>query len=305
MDYYKILNIDKTASDAEIKKAYRKLAMKYHPDHAKGDKDAEDKFKQISEAYAALSDKEKRKQYDTFGSADFHKRYSQEDIFKGADLGEILKVFGFNFVNSFTVCGGSGGKFSFGGGSSHFGGYSQEIKRPAKGDDLIYEIPLTIKEVASGCEKIISLPNNEGQPERISLKVPKGMLEGKKIRLAGKGKPGSFGGPAGDLYIRSALIKDSEYVVEGYDITLDKEIKLTESLLGAKISVPTLDGKDVALKIPAGIKHKTKLRLAKLGLPNMNGKKRGDLYVRIIINTPSSFTAEQKRLIQSLADTGL
>ncbi|MBW1616172.1 MAG: J domain-containing protein [Deltaproteobacteria bacterium] len=305
MDYYKILNIDKTATEAEIKKAYRKLAMKYHPDHTKGNKEAEDKFKRVSEAYAVLSNKEKRKQYDTFGSSDFHKKYSQEDIFKGADLSDILKEFGFNFGNRFAGGPGRGAKFSFGGGAPHFGGYAGARRRPLKGEDLIYEIPLTIKEVATGCEKIISLPNNEGKQKKISLKIPKGMIEGKKIRLAGKGKPGSFGGGAGDLYIRSALVKNSEYAVNGYDMTFDKEIKLTEALLGAKISVPTLAPKDVTLKIPAGIKHKTKLRLAGLGLPNTNGNKRGDLYVRVIINTPKSLTDEQKTLIQSLADTGL
>ncbi len=305
MDYYKILNIDKMATEVEIKKAYRKLAMKYHPDHAKGNKEAEDKFKQVSEAYAVLSNKEKRKQYDTFGSAGFHKRYSQDDIFRGADMSDILKEFGFNFGNRFAGGGGRCGKFSFGGGASPFGGYAGERRRPLKGEDLIYEIPLTIKEIAAGCEKIISLPNNEGKQKRISLKIPKGMIKGKKIRLSGKGKLGSFGGAAGDLYIRATLVKDAEYAVEGYDITLDKKIKLTEALLGTKISVPTLDSKDLALKIPAGIQHKTKLRLAQLGLPSMNSKKRGDLYIRVIINTPELLTAEQKRLIQSLADSGL
>ncbi len=279
--------------------------MKYHPDLTNGDKKAEEIFKQISEAYAVLSNKKKRKQYDRFGSADFHKKYSQEDIFKGVDLSDILKEFGFGMGNRFTGRRGRGTKFSFGGGHSPFGGYAQDIKQPTKGEDLIYEIPLTIKEIALGCEKIISLPNNEGTTKKISLKIPKGMIQGKKIRLAGKGKPGNFGGQPGDLYIRSSLIKDSQYITEGYDITLDKEIKISESLLGTKISVPTLDGKNVALKIPAGIKHKTKMRLAKLGLPNMNSKKKGDLYIRIIINTPTSFTKKQKDLIQNLADAGL
>jgi len=174
-DYYTILGVSKNATDTEIKKAYRKLAMKYHPDHTKGDKNAEEQFKKISEAYAVLSDKEKRQQYDTFGSTDFHQRYSQEDIFRNVDLGDILKEFGF---------GGQGMRFSFGGGP--FGGRQQRRQAPAKGSDLVYELPLTLQDVAKGTTKTVTF-QHQGRSENIEVKIPPGMITGKKLRLTGKG----------------------------------------------------------------------------------------------------------------------
>ena len=174
-DYYQVLGVSKTATDTEIKKAYRKLAMKYHPDHAKGDKGAEAQFKAVSEAYAVLSDKEKRQQYDTFGSTGFHQRYSQEDIFRNVDLGDILKEFGF---------GGHGRLFSFGG--VPFGG-NQRRQAPFNGPDLVYERPLTLQEVASGTSKAVSL-QHLGRIDKITVKRPPGMMTGKKLSLAGKGE---------------------------------------------------------------------------------------------------------------------
>ena len=149
-DYYKILGLNKSASAEEIKKAYRKMAMKYHPDHTKGDKAAEEKFKQISEAYAVLSDKEKRKQYDTFGSSGFHQRYSQEDIFKGFDFADIFREFGFGGMN-FSSGGRGGSRFSFGG--DPFGGRARQAAQ-TKGSDLVYELPLTLQEVAPALQAL-------------------------------------------------------------------------------------------------------------------------------------------------------
>lgn len=298
-DYYKLLGVGKDASDEEIKKAYRKLAMKYHPDHAKDDKSAEEKFKKISEAYAVLSDKEKRKQYDEFGSTGFHQRYSQEDIFRGFDLGDILKEFGFggNFA------GRRGGmRFSFGNGSP-FGGYSGQQEQ-IKGQDLIYEIPLTLREVATGTTKVISF-RHEGRSEKITVKIPKGMISGKKLRLAGKGEPGPYGGAPGDLFIQSKLADDSEYTAKEYDLYLNSSVKLTEAVLGTKISIPTIDGKELSLKVPAGTKHGTRMRLAGHGLPGMQSKKKGDLYVCIQIDIPKSLNSEQKSLIEKLSASGL
>lgn len=297
-DYYKILGVNKNATEDEIRKAYRKLAMKYHPDHAKGDKNAEEKFKEISEAYAVLSDKEKRQQYDTFGSSGFHQRFTQEDIFKGFDFSDILKEFGFG-ANFFT--GKSGGKkFSFGNDFS-FGGYQP---KSIKGSDVIYEIPLTIKEVAEGATKTITI-QHQGRTERVDVKIPKGMITGKKLRLAGKGEPGQFGGPPGDLLIQAKVIDDGVFHAEGQDLHIEREIKLTDALLGANLTIKTIDEKELNLKIPPGTKHKTKFRLPGHGLPSMKGNEKGDLYVTVLVNMPDRLTKEQMQLIQKLAQTGL
>ncbi|MEN8244576.1 MAG: DnaJ C-terminal domain-containing protein [Thermodesulfobacteriota bacterium] len=300
-DYYKILGVDKKASDNEIKKAYRKLAMKYHPDHSKGDKAAEDKFKAISEAYAVLSDKEKRQQYDTFGSTDFQQRYSQEDIFKNFDFGNIFREFGFGGMN-FSSGGRGGNRFSFGGGDP-FGNMGRR-QASTKGNDLVYELPLTYSEIANGTDKAVSF-QHKGRSESISVKIPKGMIAGKKLRIAGKGDPSQFGGPPGDLYIQTKTTADPEFTSKEYDLFIDRYIKLSESLLGTTVLIPTFDGKELSLKIPPGTKHKTKMRLTGRGLPHMKGNGKGDLYVSIHVDTPKTLTGEQKDHVKKLAESGL
>jgi len=301
-DYYKILNVPRDASEADIKKAYRKLAMKYHPDHAKGDKTAEERFKKISEAYAVLSDKQKRQEYDTFGSEGFRQRFSQEDIFKGFNINDILREFGFGGGESFSGGSGPGTRYTYTPGSP-FGGRARQ--QQVRGEDLVYEMPLTLYEAASGTTKEISLQSQQGAPERVTVKIPKGMTSGQKLRLAGKGNPGPFGGPRGDLYIQAALLEDPVFSVEGQDLTTHREIKLTEALLGTTVAVPTLEGKQYNLKIPAGTKGGTRMRLAGHGLPAMKGGKRGDLFVRIYIDIPRQLNAEQRRLVEKLAEAGL
>lgn len=300
-DYYKILGVNKTASENVIKKAYRKLAMKYHPDHTKGDKSAEETFKKISEAYAVLSDKEKRKQYDTFGSAGFQQRYSQEDIFRGFDFESVLSEM-FGGSGRFGG-GGKGMRFSFDGGGP-FGSYQRQQQAHPKGSDLEYELTLTLEEVAAGTQKIVSF-QHKGRSEKITVKIPKGMISGKKLRIAGKGEPSPYGGPSGDLYIKSKVLDNQVYDVQAQDLYINGDIKLSEAILGTNISVPTLSGKELKLKIPAGTKHKTKMRLSGHGLPHMHGKGQGDLYVRIHVNMPKRLTKKQKGLIEKLAETGL
>ncbi|MFZ0240260.1 MAG: DnaJ C-terminal domain-containing protein [Desulfobacterales bacterium] len=300
-DYYTILGVSKTASDKEIKKAYRKLAMKYHPDHAKDDKAAEDKFKKISEAYAVLSDKEKRKQYDTFGSEGFSQKFSQEDIFRGFDFSDILREFGI---------GGRGGnvRFTYGsggpsGGGSPFGNFGQQ-PRQVKGSDLVYELPLTLQEVLSGTRKTISF-DHKGRSEKITVNIPKGMATGKKLRLSGKGEVSPYGGPPGDLFVQAKILPDPAFDLEGQDLTTNRDIKPSEAILGTTLSIPTPDGKELSLKVPPGSRHGTRMRLSGHGLPSMRGGKRGDLYVRIHIDIPRKLTGEQEELIRQLAQTGL
>jgi len=300
-DYYQILGVNRNAKSDEIKKAYRKLAMKYHPDHTKGDKQAEDKFKKISEAYAVLSDKEKRKQYDTFGSEGFQQRFSQEDIFRNFDFSDILREFGFGGANNFGGR-GSGTRFSFGSGSPF--GHQSNQRAQMKGSDLVYELSLTLAEVINGVTKTISF-SHKGRAEKISVNIPKGMITGKKLRLAGKGEPSPYGGPPGDLFIQSKMISDPAFVVENHDLITHREVKLSEALLGTEISVPTPEGRQLSLKIPPGTRHGTKMRLGGHGIPKMRGGIKGDLFVQIHIALPKDLTSEQKNLIEKLADTGM
>jgi curved DNA-binding protein len=303
-DYYQLLGVKKGASEEEIKKAYRKLAMKYHPDHTKGDKVAEEKFKKISEAYAVLSDKEKRKEYDTFGAEGFRQRFSQEDIFRGFDFGDIFREFGLggDFFSG-RGRGGGGMRFNFGGGSP-FGSQAGQQQARMKGSDLVYELPLTLKEVANGTTKTVSL-QHQGHSQKVTVKIPKGLISGKKLRLAGKGSPSPVGGPPGDLFIQAKVLNDPSYRAEAYDLHMKQELKLSEAVLGTSISVSTLDDKKLSLKIPPGTRPGTKMRMPGHGLPHMKGNKKGDLYVKIQLKLPRKLTGEQKKLIEKLAETGL
>lgn len=289
-DYYKLLGVERTATAEEIKKSYRKLAMKYHPDKTKGDKASEDKFKKISEAYAVLSDTEKRKEYDTFGSSGFKQRYSQEDIFRGFDFGDILKEFGF---------GGFGG----GGGRRGTGGFHSQ-RQAVKGSDLVYEIPLTLREVAEGTTKTIVLQHHEDGGQ-VSVKIPRGLIEGKKIRLPGKGEASSYGGPAGDVFIKSKVLSDPVFFAEGYDLNVNKSIRLSEALMGTTLAVPSIYGKELSLKVPPGTQHKTKMRLPGQGLPQMKGSVSGDLFVHILLIIPKTLNDQQKKIVEKLAQVGL
>ncbi len=300
-DYYKILGVNKNATVDDIKKAYRKLAMKFHPDHTEGDKDAEEKFKSISEAYAVLSDKEKRQQYDTYGSTGFHQKFSQEDIFRGFDFSDILKEFGFGGA-SFFGTGGKRQRFSYNQ-ENPFGGVGQQ-RGPSKGSDLIYEMPLTLQEIATGTQKTVDI-RHAGHAEKLTVTIPKGMIPGKKLRLSGKGQPSPSGGVPGDLFIKTVLLSDPAFKADEYDLLITRDIKLTEALLGAQITIPTLLGKELNMKIPPGTKHNTKMRIPGEGLPHMKGEGKGDLFIKIRVKMPKHLTDPQMKLVNKLAETGL
>jgi curved DNA-binding protein len=309
MEYYKTLGLAKNASADEIKKAYRKLAVKYHPDKNPRNQEAEAKFKEINEAYAVLSDEKKRKEYDMYGESGFQQRYSQEDIFRGFDLNDILNQFmgggGGRTTFRFNNSGGGGNPFDFfGQGGGCGGGGCRTRTQPAKGQDQTYELSVTLAEVLHGAEKNISLRHN-WTPENVSVKVPKGIESGKRLRLTGKGAPSPNGGPPGDLYLKVTVQPHERFTRDGDNLLLEKQLPFSEICLGTSVEISTLDERSFKIKVPAGIQPDAKLRIKGQGLPSGPIGERGDLYVKIIVQVPKQLSEEQKQLIKELAKTGL
>ena len=309
MEYYEILGVSKSATPAEIKKAYRKLALKYHPDKNSGDKASEEKFKEISEAYAVLSDPEKKKQYDTYGSANFHQRYSQEDIFRNFDINDILRQFNFGGGGQQNVhfrsnMGGGAGKFSFFGQDMGGGCGSGGCGQPARGQDLTYQITVTLEDVMNGAERNITLRTN-GSAQNVSVKVPKGIEAGKKLRLKEKGGASPVGGPPGDLYLKVDIAPHDIFTREGDDLVVEKLISYSEACLGTKVEVETIEGKKYSVTIPPGSVNESRLRLKGHGLPAGPLGDRGDMYVRLGVAVPKELNPEQEELIRQLQKTGL
>lgn len=295
-DFYSILGVTRTASQDELKKAYRKLAMQWHPDKNPGDKKAEEKFKEISEAYDVLSDSKKREAYDQFGHS-------------GAQ--------GF---------GGAGGPF--GGGAGGFGGQGpggdpfqdifgdmfQDIfggarggprphRRPSKGADLRYTLNVSFEDSALGCEKVISFMRQKGGKEesaKLSVNVPAGVKEGQRLKLTGEGDTAQGGGAPGDLYVIINIQEHPLFKRNESDVTLDLPIVYTDAILGTSIEVPTLTGKAM-IRIPPGTHSGQTFRLKGKGFPKLGGFGSGDMLVRILVDTPHNISSRQKELVEELS----
>lgn len=302
-DYYKTLGVDKKTTAEEIKKAYRKLALKYHPDKNPGNKEAEEKFKKISEAYAVLSDPGKRQEYDSIGSDTFGQRFTQEDIFRGFDINDILKDLGFDMgtggrrARTTQTKRGSFGDI-FGGGQHYFG------QRPERGQDIHYNLSITLEESVFGVEKKMALQKTTGT-EEISVKIPPGITAGKKLRLGGKGTPGPNGGISGDLYLNIDILPHPIFARDNKDIYVEKTINFSQAVLGVSIDIPTIEGPTKRIKIPPGTQNNTKIRMKGYGIPGLKGTTKGDQYVKITVNIPRKLTEKQNQLIKKIAEEGL
>ncbi len=289
-DYYKILGVERGASEDEVKKAFRKLAHAHHPDKSGGD---EAKFKEISEAYSVLSDKKKREQYDAYGSAG--------PGAGGFGGGFDPNGFGFDF-SGFQGQGFDSGDLSDIL-SSIFGG-----RRVRRGRDVAVDIELSFHESVFGTERKVVINSKLVKQKEVSINVPPGIDDGQMVRLTGMGET-LEGGVPGDLYVKVHVRKHPYLRKDGFNLVMDLPVKLTEALLGSERTIVTLDG-DVTLKIPAGIKHGTILRVKGKGVPfsqsASTGKGgRGDLYVRNLIDMPEKLSKEAKKLVEELRNQGL
>ncbi len=300
-DYYETLGVARGASEDDIKKAYRKLALQYHPDRNQGNKQAEEKFKAISEAYAVLSDSQKRRQYDTVGDARFHQNFSSEDIFRGTDFQSIFREFnmgGGDDLFSRIFGGGFGG-----GGFSPRGGRQGRQGQP--GQDVEYPLQITMLESYTGSERQLSFRLDDGTRHDLRVKIPAGVREGGKLRVAGRGAPSAWGGPPGDLYVVISVAKHPQFERVGEDLHTPLELKISEALLGCTREIETLEGTRT-IKIPAGVKPGTKVRLKGLGFPTPGQPGvRGDFYAVVGLALPEKLSKKQKEAIEALAEVDL
>lgn len=295
-DYYDILGVKKTATADEIKKAYRGLAKKFHPDKNKGNKDAENRFKEISEANAVLSDQEKREQYDRLGKEAFRSGGGANPFQGGANP---FGAAGFDF-SQFTGGGARarGGRRPAGGAggftdifSDLFGGGGFEAG-PERGSDLEAELTIDFRDAILGTTMDLTI---NGKP--VKVKIPEGMSDGQRIRLRGKGGPGAGGGPAGDLNVLIHIRPHSLFERRGDDIYIDLPIKVGEAIRGGEVEVPTIHG-PVRARIPAGTQGGQTFRIRGKGAKKKGGT-HGDHYYRVQITAPKSTAAE----VLAAADT--
>ena len=307
-DYYETLGVPKTASDEEVRSAFRKLARKHHPDVAKDKKAAEEKFKEINEAYEVLGDPEKRKKYDQLG-ADWNRPGGFQPPpgwgaqqpgggfyqYGGGDGGGIQFEFGGTGFSDFFEAFFGGGR-----GRSAFGGFGGRQATAARGSDVEADIMVTLEEALHGSRRTVSLRRaGSNRTESYQVKIPRGVHEGQRIRLAGQGGAGASGGKSGDLFLRVRLARHPDFTVEGSDLVHEVKIAPWQAVLGTELTVPTLE-RNVRLKVPPGTQGGQSFRLREQGLPGISGK-RGDLYVVVQMNVPKKLTEREREIWGELA----
>ena len=308
-DYYSVLGVGRQAPPDELKKAFRKLAMKYHPDKNPGDKSAEDRFKEVNEAYDVLSDPKKKQMYDQFGHAGFQQGAGPGGPFRGGFEG-FGNPGGFGGGQGFDPRGGGQEAFQdmfsdfFG---EFFGAETQPGARrggraEARGTDLRYTLTITLEEAATGCEKRISFVRQRGGKEdsaKLSITVPAGVKSGQRLKLRGEGDGPSGGGKAGDLYVIIGFQEHPLFKRKDNDCLMELPISFVDALLGTSTEVPTLTGK-ASLNVPAGTHPGQVFRLKGKGFPDIGGYAPGDMLIKVIIDIPSSVTEEDRQQLEKL-----
>ena len=319
-DYYSILGVKRDASEQEIKRAYRRLARKHHPDVNPGDKSAEARFKEINEAYEVLSDKEKRQKYDQFGD-----RWQYADQFAKAG-GQRTPFWGFSQGGAQTFHFEEGDLDSLFGDllqGSRPGTYSRR-GRPRHGRDMEYPVEVTLEEAYQGTSRTLSLETEEPCPgcggtgriqnmpcsacrgsgmaprlKRLEVKIPPGVKDGSRVRIAGKGEPGYARAKAGDLYLVTSIKPHRLFERKGDDLHVEVAVPLTVALLGGEVQVPTPKGK-LALTIPPETQNGRAFRLTGQGIPHLGNSSQGDLLARVKVVLPTKLSKEEKKLFEQL-----
>jgi curved DNA-binding protein len=314
-DYYAILGVPKTASEKEIRSAYRKLARQHHPDVNPGDEEAEERFKQIAEAYEVLSDPEKRRQYDQLGSR--WREYEQWQR-AGGQPGEAFDwqdISGqkrggarheYRTVNEEDLEDLFGNAHPF---SDFFESFfarqprgTERARRSRAGGDLETPIEVTLAEAYRGTNRVISLQTPDGRTRRLEVRIPPGVTDGTRVRVAGQGEPGQSGGPAGDLVLVVSVLPDPRFERRGNDLYTEVRVPLTTVLLGGEAHVPTPDGRTLALTIPPGTQDGRVFRLRGQGMPQLNQPdRRGDLYAEVHVRLPEQLPPRQRELLEQFA----
>ncbi|MBV9601123.1 MAG: J domain-containing protein [Chloroflexi bacterium] len=328
-DYYALLGVPQTASEKEIRSAYRKLARQYHPDVNPGNAEAEATFKRVTEAYEVLSDPEKRKKYDQLGS-----RWKEYESYERAQAaaaaaGQSQQPFDFDDFAAQEPRDGSRYEYRsvspedledmygtdrpfsdffetfFGPG----GAASARASSPARGFDLEYPVEISLAEAYRGSTRTLELQLPDGQSRRLEVKIPPGVTDGNRVRIAGQGAPGRAGGAAGDLYLLTSVAKDPRFERVGDDLRTRVSTPLATMLLGGEVHVPTPDGRRLALKIPAETQDGRVFRLRGQGMPHLgNPDRRGDLHAEIHAQLPEHLSTRERELLlefgKALAESG-
>lgn len=286
-DYYKVLGVERSATQDEIKKAFRKLAVKYHPDKNPGDKAAEEKFKEITEAYEVLGKEDSRKKYDELGANwkqyENFQGYGGQGGFQGFDSQDFS---GSNFSEFFNMFFGNMGGFS------GFGGGRRGRSRAMRGQDVTASLNLTLREAFSGSQRLINIGN-----QTIKVSIKPGVKDGQTLRVKGKGNPGVNGGENGDLLMKINIAKDNEYQRDGDDLSKTINVDIYTAILGGKIAVETMKG-TVNVPIKPQTQNNSVLRLKGLGMPHYGAEGEGALLLKVQIAIPERFSEKELELIK-------